>query len=343
MISGGLAWSANEAMLRARHRLGCSSDWGLILSRNSRFDRFARRHVGNLLGSAKGDGARALFAYSYACTTVLEVAADRGCRAVMGQIDGGPVEEQIVLDEMSRHPELKERYRPAPPRYWQEWRRQCSTAHRIIVNSPWARECLERAGVDVRKAVTVPLYFETALDPAPRPPVRRFDDSRRLEVLFLGQLNLRKGAARLFDAVRQLRSDPVRFTVVGPASVQIPDDVLTARNFTYVGRVERADVGRYYEAADVMILPTLSDGFALTQLEAQAYGLPIIASAFCGEVVTDGVNGLVLPEVTGAAIASSIRRLIAQPDELALMSSRCVSSFRNIREYAERLVREAIG
>ncbi|HEY6829992.1 MAG TPA: glycosyltransferase family 4 protein [Gemmatimonadaceae bacterium] len=253
------------------------------------------------------------------------------------------MEEQIVLDEMSRHPELKERYRPAPPRYWQEWRRQCSTAHRIIVNSPWARECLERAGVDVRKAVTVPLYFETALDPAPRPPVRRFDDSRRLEVLFLGQLNLRKGAARLFDAVRQLRSDPVRFTVVGPASVQIPDDVLTARNFTYVGRVERADVGRYYEAADVMILPTLSDGFALTQLEAQAYRLPIIASAFCGEVVTDGVNGLVLPEVTGAAIASSIRRLIAQPDELALMSSRCVSSFRNIREYAERLVREAIG
>jgi glycosyltransferase involved in cell wall biosynthesis len=37
-----------------------------------------------------------------------------------------------------------------------------------------------------------------------------------------------------------------------------------------------------------MILPTLSDGFALTQLEALAYGCPVIASQFCGEVVTPG-------------------------------------------------------
>ena len=51
---------------------------------------------------------------------------------------------------------------------------------------------------------------------------------------------------------------------------------------------------RFYREADVFLFPTLSDGFGLTQLEAQAWRLPVIASRFCGDVVQDGVNGLLL-------------------------------------------------
>jgi glycosyltransferase involved in cell wall biosynthesis len=46
----------------------------------------------------------------------------------------------------------------------------------------------------------------------------------------------------------------------------------------------------FYERADLFLFPTLSDGFGLTNLEAQAWSLPIVASRFCGEVVRDGVN-----------------------------------------------------
>ena len=51
-----------------------------------------------------------------------------------------------------------------------------------------------------------------------------------------------------------------------------------------------------YKAADVFILPTLSDGFAITQLEAQAYGLPVISSKTCGGIVENGRNGIILEE-----------------------------------------------
>ena len=49
---------------------------------------------------------------------------------------------------------------------------------------------------------------------------------------------------------------------------------------------------------DVFIFPTLSDGFGITQLEAMSYGLPVIASRNCGDIVQDQVNGLLLSDVT---------------------------------------------
>jgi glycosyltransferase involved in cell wall biosynthesis len=57
-------------------------------------------------------------------------------------------------------------------------------------------------------------------------------------------------------------------------------------------------------------------------LEAQAWKLPVIASRYCGEVVRDGVNGVVLEEVSGVAIAEVIRGLLRQPEKLLGMSIR---------------------
>ncbi len=75
-------------------------------------------------------------------------------------------------------------------------------------------------------------------------------------------------------------------------------------------------VESYYRDADVFILPTLSDGFGLTQLEAQAWKLPVIASRYCGEVVRDGFNGVVIEEVTGLRIAEVIARVFAIAGEI---------------------------
>jgi glycosyltransferase involved in cell wall biosynthesis len=64
----------------------------------------------------------------------------------------------------------------------------------------------------------------------------------------------------------------------------------------------------------------LSDGFGLTQLEALAHRLPVIASRQCGEVVIDRVNGLLLEEPTAAAIEEALRSCLQNPDQLAQFS-----------------------
>jgi glycosyltransferase involved in cell wall biosynthesis len=69
------------------------------------------------------------------------------------------------------------------------------------------------------------------------------------------------------------------------------------------------------------MFPTFSDGFGLTQLEAQASALPIIASGNCGNVVEDGRSGFLLQEITGKEIANRLDYLVANPLELARMSA----------------------
>jgi len=64
----------------------------------------------------------------------------------------------------------------------------------------------------------------------------------------------------------------------------------------------------------------LSDGFALTQLEALAHRLPVVASRRCGDVVIDRVNGVLLEEPTADAIEEALRFCLDNPDKLAQFS-----------------------
>jgi glycosyltransferase involved in cell wall biosynthesis len=89
----------------------------------------------------------------------------------------------------------------------------------------------------------------------------------------------------------------------------------------WFGPATRKQATEFYRDADVFILPTLSDGFAITQLEAQAHGLPVIASKICGKVVENDVNGSILDEPSAAGIAHAIRDCIASPERLEKLAS----------------------
>src|SRR5437762_9899822 len=138
-----------------------------------------------------------------------------------------------------------------------------------------------------------------------------------MRVLFLGLINLRKGAARLLEAARILRNEPVEFWMVGPVEIANASTITDDRRVKWFGPVTRNKAAEFYRNADVFLLPTLSDGFAITQLEAQARGLPVIASKNCGKVVENGLNGIILDEPSAACIADAIHKCIANSDRLA--------------------------
>jgi len=77
---------------------------------------------------------------------------------------------------------------------------------------------------------------------------------------------------------------------------------------------ERADVERCYPAFDVHVIASLprSEGTTTTAMEAQACGVPVVATrvAAVAEVVDDGVTGLLVPPEQAAAIAQAVLRLL---------------------------------
>jgi glycosyltransferase involved in cell wall biosynthesis len=301
-----------EAAGRLRGR--ASGGWPAIMARNAWFERQA---VGRLKDRRLLEGRPVVFAYSYAALEILRAGREAGCPTVLGQIDPAITEETIVADAVRAHADLSPDWAPAPPAYWARWREECALADRIVVNSAWSRSGLAKAGVDPAKLVVAPLAYEGEVAAAPHDEPGRFTDQRPLRVLFLGTLNIRKGVAELLEAAGRLADAPVEFHLVGPEAISCPPDAIANPKVFRHGPIPRGEVAAYFAAADVFILPSLSDGFGLTQLEAQAHGLPVIASRRCGDVVRDGIDGLLLDEVSGPAVAKALRRYLNEPGLVA--------------------------
>ena len=313
---------AFEVLARARHLRG----WTGIIARNRWFQRKVVSFLRSQLSTINYQPI--LLSYSYTALEPFRYAKAHGWKTLLVQIDPGPEEEAIVAQEAARVRELAADWQPAPSEYWALWREECKLADRIVVNSEWSREALVRRRVPHEKTSVIPLAYEVIRLPdheTMRPQKREYPDrftfERPMRVLFLGLINLRKGVARLLEAARILRDEPVEFWMVGPVEIAHASAIGNAGHVKWFGPVTRKQATEFYRDADVFILPTLSDGFAITQLEAQAHGLPVIASEFCGKVVDNGRNGIVLEEPTAACIAAAVRDCLADADRLRKLAA----------------------
>jgi glycosyltransferase involved in cell wall biosynthesis len=65
-----------------------------------------------------------------------------------------------------------------------------------------------------------------------------------------------------------------------------------------------------FRRADVFVLPTISDSFALVHLEALACGVPVITTPNCGSVVRDGLDGFIVPIRDAKMLAERIEQIL---------------------------------
>lgn len=295
-----------------------SDDWFKQQQKQNQW--FERRCVDIMSRLPRRARDRMVFAYSYGAREIFAYARVQKWKAVLGQIDPGPKESEIVLTEYRRLGlAAGSMYRP-PDNYWNDWRTETELADIIVVNSSWSSECMQEAGVAGSKIVVIPCAYEPPREAYGfhRQYPAEFSRDRLMRVLFLGQTIVRKGIHLLIEAAGAMLQQPVEFIVAG-GGLDIPH-LQVPTNVKWVGSVPRSGVGQLYRDADVFCLPTLSDGFALTQLEAQAWKLPLVVSKRCGDVVTNGLNGLLLTEVSAAAITGALQHLLDTPHVLKDMS-----------------------
>lgn len=257
----------------------------------------------------------AILGYTCGNLEQLRLARSIGARALHVQVDPGPAWYDTHAAAHAANP------RSGPPpsrpsaRFLERILEEMALADRLIVHSSHTLRSLASAGVDVSRGVVVPPAFV----PASAGVARTRLPGRPLRIIYVGYVNLAKGFPVLAEAVRQLGSD-VTLTAVG--GVQLDHGYLRsiAPDVEFTGHVPQADVRRRLAEADVLVFPTLSDGFGLVQLEAMAEGLPVIATSACGEVVREGVDGFVVPPGDADALVERLRRLRREPDLYAAMS-----------------------
>jgi glycosyltransferase involved in cell wall biosynthesis len=116
-------------------------------------------------------------------------------------------------------------------------------------------------------------------------------------VLFMGRITRQKGPRFFIRAAARVASDisDARFVVAGAGDQMESIRSLTrelgiADRVTFTGFLRGEDVTRAYDCADVYVMPSVSEPFGLTALEAAARGVPVIVSRTSGvaEVLQHG-------------------------------------------------------
>jgi phosphatidylinositol alpha-mannosyltransferase len=158
--------------------------------------------------------------------------------------------------------------------------------------------------------------------------------SDELRLLFFGRAEERKGLPVALRAFEALRGTGVRarLVVAGATPDEVEPYLLEDEGVEIAGRVSDDDKWRLMHESDLLVAPSLGgESFGMVLTEAFASGTPVVASDIAGyrDVVTDGVDGMLVPAGDPAALGETLHGLATDPERRERMGAAA-------RESAER-------
>jgi len=195
---------------------------------------------------------------------------------------------------------------------------ELSLADTVFVASEHVRRTLVGAVPDEK----IRVVHYGAPEIRPREPIA-VDPERPLRVLFVGVLVQHKGIGYLLDAIDRLGSR-VDLTLVGKRFHPNPRVDEACRRWRWFETLSHRQVLDVMMDSDVLVLPSLGEGFGLVVTEALACGLPAIVTPSVGasDLIHDGQEGFVVPVCSAGAIAERLDTLYRDRKLLAAMSRR---------------------
>lgn len=140
-----------------------------------------------------------------------------------------------------------------------------------------------------------------------------------LLVAFIGRLVPEKGVLQLAEASKLLNGSNIVIAVAGDGPLRKKLAEYEGATFKLVGPLSKPDASAFLTEADAMCLPSRSEGFATTLLEAAACGTPSIVTPVGGtdELVPDPSYGIILDDMRPETIARILRSALEKREKLA--------------------------
>jgi glycosyltransferase involved in cell wall biosynthesis len=238
------------------------------------------------------------------------------------------VQARLLADEAQRAGVAIDR--PSPWMIAREMR-EYAQAERILVLSSFARQTFLDEGTSDDKLIVLPLGADVA---AFRPAAgvaaareRRIRAGAPLRVVCVGTVSYQKGLAALAEVARRVDGRRIEMTIVGPALAESADVLRRLEDrpgVRVVGYVPQRDLPAIYAEADVFFFPTVQDGYGMVLAQAQAAGLPVLATTHSAapDVIREGENGWLVEPKDAQAMADILMRCDADRPALAAMAGR---------------------
>jgi glycosyltransferase involved in cell wall biosynthesis len=198
-------------------------------------------------------------------------------------------------------------------------RREIALADVIVTNSSLTARSHITAGADASKVFVVPLGAPLTVEKLAQKAKPGKDP---LVVIWAGTFSLRKGAHYLMKAWCSLSSGShARLDVYGRVTLPQRLKVAWADSVLFHGSVPKPLLYNAFKCADVLVFPTLSDGFGMVVTEALSHGLPVITTDQAGaaDLIIPGENGLIVPAADPRALADALRWCLDNREKLHSM------------------------
>lgn len=296
-------------------------DW-IRLASDVAFDRAVERHV-----RASVEPPDLFVGVALQSADALRVARERGARTWLYCLN---TYLPFMKREVDREYEVLREWGGAEihPLALRRFRQECERADEIIVNSHVAAQTF-REGGHTEKPIHV---LHPVVDTDRFRPVER-EEGGPFTVLYVGMITPRKGVHYLFDAMRRLDPTGLRLVLAGGAGTRgmrrrVSEALASLPAEQLFRDFSRDDPTEVFGQADVLVLPSVEDGFGVVALEALASGVPVITTDQCGaaDAIAEGENGFVVPARDPAALAERIAWMIAHPVEHHAMRARARES-----------------
>lgn len=191
-------------------------------------------------------------------------------------------------------------------------------ASKVLVISEKLAEKLKELGIPQEKIMITYNMVDTKIfNPHIKTTFRKEIGTKKPIILFVGNLVPQKGVEYLLKAKKLLKEDSQLVIVGGGPLLQKLKNIVKKENIkdvTFTG--PRKDINNIMAAADMIILPSISEGFSIVLLEAMAMAKPVIATRVGGtpEIIDENVGILVEPK-NPKELADAIDKLLADEKE----------------------------
>jgi len=223
-------------------------------------------------------------------------------------------EEQLRCGQPMDHPSM-----------WRIAReqREYEIADIVFVLSSFARQTFEAEGVPLAKIRMLLLGSELKRFSATGDDIKRRRGrilaGQPLRVVTVGSFSFQKGALDLIEIASKLNGR-MKFRMVG--NIESKALRVRARNcIEFIPRQSQFSLPSIYREADLFLFPTIQDGYPVVLAQAQAAGLPSLATPNCSapDILRENENGWILPIRNPAAFVKKLEWCDDNREALARM------------------------
>ena len=278
-----------------------------------RHDRWVARN----LKKAKKNGVSGVYAFEDGALESFEKSKELGLQCIYDLTNGyWKSAKSLLKNEFVKNPEWAATlliFKDSPKKLARK-DRELELADLILVASNFTKKTLEKYVGNLTEIHVVPYGFPKVSRPKKYIPLT----NRKLKVLFVGGLSQRKGISYMFKALEGME-ESISLTLIGKkvtGSCEALNEALKKHH--WIPSMPHSEILEQMRSHDVLLFPSLFEGFGLVITEAMSQGTPVITTSRTAgpDLISHGKNGWLVETASSSAIRKVFSNLLENPSML---------------------------